>query len=232
MLQNISIALNDGGYFIATLPNAFELTKRYHLALKGRPEEEERSGPLQFGNSVYTVTFDDTGLQKNDLPLFGTRYLFQLEGVVDCPEFLVYPPLLIKMAEERGMSCVDGPITFDRHFLVNTTADDDRRLVQDMESFRLLSAMNALEVWKPQSGDSRKQSQGPSKDQRGRSRSPISSIQNRLVGVNEKEAYRHVEEWAKQHPRRAQRPVGTISEPEWDVFCMYCTFAFQKIKHS
>jgi len=39
-----------------------------------------------FGNDVYRVTFDD----KDNLPLFGCKYNFHLEGVVDCPEFLVH----------------------------------------------------------------------------------------------------------------------------------------------
>ncbi len=33
---------------------------------------------------------------KNALPLFGAKYDFHLEGVVDCPEFLVYFPVLEK----------------------------------------------------------------------------------------------------------------------------------------
>ena len=52
----------------------------------------EKSEDLSFGNDVYRVTFE----KKDDYPLFGCKYDFHLEGVVDCPEFLVYFPLLEK----------------------------------------------------------------------------------------------------------------------------------------
>jgi mRNA (guanine-N7-)-methyltransferase len=47
-----------------------------------------------FGNDVYRVTFDEK--DSSNMPLFGARYSFHLEGVVDCPEFLVYFPLFEK----------------------------------------------------------------------------------------------------------------------------------------
>ena len=47
-----------------------------------------------FGNEVYRITYeaDDT----ENIPIFGAKYNFHLEGVVDCPEFLVYFPALEK----------------------------------------------------------------------------------------------------------------------------------------
>ena len=47
-----------------------------------------------FGNDVYRVTFEEK--DPASMPLFGAKYDFHLEGVVDCPEFLVYFPLLEK----------------------------------------------------------------------------------------------------------------------------------------
>ena len=52
------------------------------------------SDSMSFGNDVYSVTFH--GEDKDNLPLFGAKYDFHLEGVVDCPEFLVHFPLLEK----------------------------------------------------------------------------------------------------------------------------------------
>ena len=52
------------------------------------------SKDMSFGNDVYRVTFD--GEDKTNLPLFGCKYNFHLEGVVDCPEFLVFFPVLEK----------------------------------------------------------------------------------------------------------------------------------------
>jgi len=49
---------------------------------------------MSFGNEVYEITFDIE--DKQQIPLFGAKYHFRLEGVVDCPEFIVYFPLLEK----------------------------------------------------------------------------------------------------------------------------------------
>jgi hypothetical protein len=47
-----------------------------------------------FGNEIYKVELQcDT---KPPVPLFGAKYSFHLEGVVDCPEFLVHFPTLVK----------------------------------------------------------------------------------------------------------------------------------------
>lgn len=50
----------------------------------------ETSETESFGNEIYTVKFQ----KKGSYPLFGCKYDFKLEGVVDVPEFLVYFPLL------------------------------------------------------------------------------------------------------------------------------------------
>ena len=42
----------------------------------------------------------------NELPLFGAKYQFHLEGVVDCPEFLVHFPTLVKLASRHGLKLV------------------------------------------------------------------------------------------------------------------------------
>lgn len=49
----------------------------------------EESDTNSFGNEVYSVNFQ----KKDDYPLFGCQYDFNLEGVVNVPEFLVYFPL-------------------------------------------------------------------------------------------------------------------------------------------
>lgn len=50
----------------------------------------EASETNSFGNDVYNVKFE----KKGEYPLFGCKYDFHLEEVVDVPEFLVYFPLL------------------------------------------------------------------------------------------------------------------------------------------
>ena len=66
---------------------------------------------------VFQVTVEDPGLLKAlhntdpacaedpeiRIPLFGAQYKFHLEGVVDCPEFLVHFQTLEKLAEKYGL---------------------------------------------------------------------------------------------------------------------------------
>ncbi|VDN12606.1 unnamed protein product [Dibothriocephalus latus] len=135
MLQNVSSALNENGFFIATLPNAYELVRRYNQ-VKTSAED-----PVTFGNSVYSIKFKDHGSthDPNKLPLFGAGYTFQLEGVVDCPEYLVHPSLLKAMAAEVNLSHLVGPLPFPKHL-----KDETQR---NQASVRLLSVMDALETW-------------------------------------------------------------------------------------
>ena len=65
--------------------NNNDLLSRFRRRLK---ESED----LSFGNNVYKVTFTE----KDEFPLFGHKYDFHLDSVVDCPEFLVNFPLLEK----------------------------------------------------------------------------------------------------------------------------------------
>ena len=57
---------------------------------RARQAEDKRS----FGNEVYSVKLVEESTKQP--PLFGAKYDFHLEGVVDCPEFLVYVPVLEK----------------------------------------------------------------------------------------------------------------------------------------
>lgn len=92
MIRNASECLRAGGYFIGTIPDANDIMKRQR-------EADSRS----FGNSVYRIEFlSDT----ETLPLFGAKYNFELDGVVNCPEFLVHFPLLIKLARKFGLRLV------------------------------------------------------------------------------------------------------------------------------
>ncbi|PVD21245.1 hypothetical protein C0Q70_19416 [Pomacea canaliculata] len=83
-----------------------------------------------FGNEVYKVTFENE--DKKNFPLFGAKYNFHLEGVVDCPEFLVYFPLLEKMAEEFGMQLVHKT-KFDDLFKENSERGQDLVGLKDID---------------------------------------------------------------------------------------------------
>ena len=53
-----------------------------------------------FGNEVFRISFPEgrRGVAGKEVapPLFGDMYHFYLEGVVNCPEFLVHPATLKK----------------------------------------------------------------------------------------------------------------------------------------
>ncbi|CAJ0967117.1 unnamed protein product [Ranitomeya imitator] len=122
MLRNACERLCPGGYFIGTTPDGFELVKRL-----------EASDTNSFGNDVYSVTFQD----KGNYPLFGCKYDFKLEGVVNVPEFLVYFPVLVEMAKKYKMKLIYKR-TF-KEFFEEKVKNDEQKM--------LLRKMLALERW-------------------------------------------------------------------------------------
>lgn len=92
MLKNAAECLKPGGYFIGTIPDANEIMRRHRAA-----------GDVKFGNSIYEIKllFD-----PENAPLFGAKYDFHLEEVVDCPEFLVHFPTLVKLAAKYDLELV------------------------------------------------------------------------------------------------------------------------------
>lgn len=93
MLTNISECLKPGGYFFGTIPDAYEIVSR-----------GQKSPDGSFGNRIYNIKllFD----VEKGYPLFGGKYDFHLEGVVDCPEFLVNFKLFTKLASNFGLELV------------------------------------------------------------------------------------------------------------------------------
>lgn len=91
MLKNLCGNLRVGGYFIGTTPDAHKIVKN----IKSCSSDS-------FGNSIFNIKPEC----KFPFPLFGSKYFFHLEGVVNCPEFVVYFPLLEKMAAKYNMKLV------------------------------------------------------------------------------------------------------------------------------
>ena len=91
MLRNISENLRYGGFFIGTTPDAYDIVSRL-----------EKSGENKIGNSVYSIT-RRWPEDAERIPLFGAQVDFHLEGVVDCPEFLVHFPTLEKLAAKYDL---------------------------------------------------------------------------------------------------------------------------------
>lgn len=127
MLRNVSEALRPGGIFIGTLPDAEHLVTRM----------KNHSGA--FGNDIYRVEplFD----WKEGFPLFGAKYDFHLEGVVDCPEYLVYFPTLVELAKK-----FDLELLFKKNF-------KDFYEEKKKEGKDLLFKMESLETLRRRDGD-------------------------------------------------------------------------------
>ncbi|EDW63661.1 mRNA cap guanine-N7 methyltransferase [Drosophila virilis] len=117
MMRNAAECLQPGGYFIATIPDAYEIIRRLKAA-----------GPnaRRFGNDVYSIEFE---CDTESLPLFGAKYQFHMEGVVDCPEFLVHFPTLVKLGRRHGLQLVRRS-TFAEYF--RETMSQGRQLLQRM----------------------------------------------------------------------------------------------------
>lgn len=117
MIRNASECLQPGGYFIGTIPDANDLIAR-----------AKRNSTHTYGNKVYTVKLD---FDYNRPPLFGAKYNFHLDGVVDCPEFLVHFPTLIKLAKKYGLKLVKNEKFYDFYERMKY---DGRQLLSNMKS--------------------------------------------------------------------------------------------------
>ncbi|XP_018917060.1 mRNA cap guanine-N(7) methyltransferase [Bemisia tabaci] len=123
MLQNVSECLEPGGYFIGTLPDANTIVSRHRQA-----------GNKKFGNEIYHIEVEDSSFS-----LFGAKYDFHLKGVVNCPEFLVYFPVFLRLAEKYDLVLIEKK-SFPDYF--NEMKDTDRGKM-------LLQKMSALESYPP-----------------------------------------------------------------------------------
>jgi mRNA (guanine-N7-)-methyltransferase len=94
-IKNVSNSLNVGGYFIGTTTDSFEIVKRL-----------SESGTNTFGNDVYKVKYLNEEGFENQPPLFGAKIAFQLDGVVDCPEYLIHFPTLVRIALKYNLRLV------------------------------------------------------------------------------------------------------------------------------
>lgn len=124
MLRNASECLRPGGYFIGTIPDAYDLVSRW-----------QKCEGNKFGNDIYSIEF--LCKDKTKPPLFGAKYNFYLDGVVNCPEFLVHMPTFCKLASKFGFELV----TFERF--------DNYYERMKNEGKSLLGKAQALETYPP-----------------------------------------------------------------------------------
>ncbi|OTF78854.1 mRNA cap guanine-N7 methyltransferase-like protein [Euroglyphus maynei] len=124
MVRNASECLKIGGIFCGTMPDSMEVMRRL-----------KESGTNQFGNDVYSIKFDKTydEMIAAGISLFGARYNFHLEEVVDCPEFLVYFPIMEEICEDYGLKLIFKK-RFDEFYEENREGDDNLQLLNFMEA--------------------------------------------------------------------------------------------------
>ncbi|CAH1779535.1 unnamed protein product, partial [Owenia fusiformis] len=187
MLRNAGECLRPGGYFIGTTPNSAEIVRRL-----------KNAEGTKFGNEVYSIEFENN--DKEHLGLFGEKYNFHLEGVVDCPEFLVYIPLLEKLAMKYNLKLVEKK-GFEEYFKEHITTQDGRALIGRMQALEPYPADDDVDLM--------------GKDVPG----SYTAAQNKVDQIQaEKDS----------NNDRRKFKVGTLSQSEWEAATVYLAFAFQK----
>ena len=226
MVRNAAEHLKPGGYFIGTTPDANVIWERL------------KSGQTNnFGNSVYSVEFDQdsplvaaakqysngnethgkvAGRMPKDLQTFGVGYNFHLEGVVDCPEFLVNFDALCDIADRHGL-VLAGKQGFENFF-------KEKR--HSREGANLLRRINALEPYPPNHGV---ELVGDDNN----SYPAATAYIEKLKVHNEAESRSNIRPDIEPIFELENRPgrdfqIGTLSKEEWEAITLYCVFAFKK----
>ncbi|XP_069476908.1 mRNA cap guanine-N7 methyltransferase isoform X3 [Ambystoma mexicanum] len=215
MLRNACENLCPGGYFIGTTPDSFEIVKRL-----------EASESNSFGNEVYTVKFQN----KGDYPLYGCKYDFHLEGVVDVPEFLVYFPLLVELTASQVKQDPFGGHSYNcpnRNNLVKPThyfwqeAQPNHRMAKKYK-MKLVYKKTFREFYEEKILDKEHRSLL----ERMQSLEQYPAGENSKLVCNNAEEYEHAEHHLKSG--KGKPPLGTMSKSEWEATSIYLVFAFEK----
>lgn len=95
-IENVARSLKPGGQFIGTIPNSeFIASKIRHLP----------PGSKSFGNSIYSVTFEDTPPKSGEFENpYGNVYNYYLKDAIDnVPEYVIQFEDLRALADEFGL---------------------------------------------------------------------------------------------------------------------------------
>lgn len=132
LLSNASEALRAGGYFIGTLPDASSIMNFLRKGDNGI-----------FCNDVVKVTYTGkcSNFKTHQPPLFGAQLNFELDEVVNCPEYLAYFPLLVKILDDFDMELV---YHYSFPNAVKYYLENNPR-----EARPLMNRMRALEIFPP-----------------------------------------------------------------------------------
>lgn len=187
-IQNVSDSLKPGGYFIGTTTNSYELMKRLRSS-------KENS----FGNDLYNIKFYNES--KEDFPLFGHKFDFQLQNVVECPEYVINFDALELIAKKHNLKLVLCK-TFSEYFEENSNS---------FEYTNLISIMQALEPYYSKNLDKSLTEPADS--------SEYDYIKSYLSDDKVKTDLNYDEQYV------------TMSSSEWEVATLYLVFGFVKLEN-
>lgn len=159
MLKNVSECLKTGGYFIGTIPDAYEIMKR----------QRATEGDEGFGNEIYRIKFLS---DPSDLPIFGAKYNFHLDGVVDCPEFLVHFPAFVELAKKYNLQLV-AKERFEDYYDQKINGPGARNLIDKMQ------ALEFYDLYQSKTRENNETEYNHAKDYLMRSQSDESSTNSR-----------------------------------------------------
>lgn len=126
MMKNAAQDLRSGGHFALTTTDSCRLVK------KARSIKSDT-----FGNDIFKVKFDNIDAINNPTE-FGCKYFFSLEGAIsDCPEYLVHPVVLKRIALDEGLELV----WYERFH------DFFQRTIQYPENYELFLRMRVLDEY-------------------------------------------------------------------------------------
>lgn len=113
-LANVARLLKPGGTFVCTVPDWRVLSQK------------RKQHGLTFGNTVYTVVFDQTNTK---------RYTFHLTDAIDgCVEYAIPLPKLRRLAASLGLDLVSGA-NFHHFYQRHGQTKEARSLMQRMGAF-------------------------------------------------------------------------------------------------
>lgn len=187
-VKNVSDSLKTGGYFIGTTTNANEIVKRLRA-----------SSENSFGNELFNIKFYKEN--KEDFPLFGDKFDFNLDKAVECPEYLINFKALEHIAKRHNLKLVFSQ-PFNKFFEAHSTNNEYKKLI---------SIMSALEPYYSKYLD------------KSLSEPADSSEYDYIKSCLAEEAFKA--------DLKDDEQFVTMSKSEWDVATLYLVFAFVKVDH-
>uniref|UniRef100_A0A183BND1 mRNA cap guanine-N(7) methyltransferase n=1 Tax=Globodera pallida TaxID=36090 RepID=A0A183BND1_GLOPA len=212
MLKNATDRLKPGGYFIGTVPDSSVIM------------EYLRRNNGHFANEVCAVSID--GDARGLPPLFGAQIQFRLEGVVDCPEYLCYFPLLTKLLNELGLELVYSRSFPDAiTYFMKTRGREARDLMMSMNALETVGNARRLEADKG-GAEAAQREYGPALAHMASWDANNNNNNNNNEGGEQQSWGKRP--WHQQQQQQRRETVGTMSMSEWQVLTMYRVFAFQR----